>query len=100
VAKWYRLFESLKENFHKLQVESGPNSPFLAGELQIGKFKFLLIAPATSNTVAKIAAGICDTLLSNSAIMAGKAFLPVYVMPTDSKKERLSQNFQTANNFI
>ena len=83
VAKWYRLYESLKENFHKLWVESGPNSPFLAGELQLGKFEFLLIAPATSNTVAKIAAGICDTLLSNSAIMAGKAFVPVYVMPTD-----------------
>ena len=86
VTKWYKLYESLKETFHRLWVESSPNSPFLAGELQLGKFEFLLIAPATSNTVAKIAAGIGDTLLSNSAIMAAKAFVPVYVMPTDLRE--------------
>lgn len=89
VAKWYKLYEPLKRNFEKLWVESGPNSPFLAGELQLGKFEFLLIAPATSNTVAKIAAGICDTLLCNSAIMALKAFVPVYIMPSDFKEKSI-----------
>jgi flavoprotein len=36
--------------------------------------------------VAKIAAGITDTLLCNSAIMALKGFLPVYMMPSDYKE--------------
>lgn len=83
VTKWYGLHDRLEKNFEKVHVEVGPNSPFLAGELQTGKFEFLLIAPATSNTVAKISVGVCDTLLCNSAIMALKANVPVYVMPSD-----------------
>jgi len=86
VAKYYGLTPFLKEHFSRFLVEENSNSPFLAGALQLGKFEFLLIAPATSNTVAKISLGISDTLLSNSAIMALKAFVPVYVMPSDYKE--------------
>jgi archaeoflavoprotein AfpA len=86
VTKWYKLYEPLKQGFGRVWIESGPNSPFLAGELELGRFKFLLIAPATSNTVAKLSSGICDTLLCNSAIMALKASVPVYVMPSDLKE--------------
>lgn len=89
VVKWYRLHDPLKQNFEKVLVELNSNSPFLAGDLELGKFEFLLIAPATSNTVAKIAAGITDTLLCNSAIMALKAFVPVYIMPSDYKEGTL-----------
>jgi archaeoflavoprotein AfpA len=83
VVKYYRLFNDLKENFDRIQVEINPNSPFLAGQLQLGKFDFLLIAPATSNTVAKISMGIADSLLCNAAIMGLKAFVPFYIMPSD-----------------
>jgi archaeoflavoprotein AfpA len=83
VVKYYRLFDDLKENFDRIQVEINPNSPFLAGQLQLGKFDFLLIAPATSNTVAKISMGIADSLLCNAAIMGLKAFVPFYIMPSD-----------------
>ena len=86
VIKWYKLYDQLKRSFDKIQVELGPNSPFLAGDLELGKFELLLIAPATSNTVAKIVAGICDTLLCNSAIMAMKSLVPVYIMPSDYKE--------------
>jgi archaeoflavoprotein AfpA len=85
VVLYYKLMEKLKENF-KVWTEVNANAPFLAGMLQSGKFEFLLIAPATSNTVAKIALGIADTLLSNSAIMALKAFVPVYIMPSDYRE--------------
>lgn len=85
VVLHYKLMEELKENF-KVWVEINSNAPFLAGMLQSGKFDFLLIAPATSNTVAKISLGIADTLLTNSAIMALKAFVPVYIMPSDYKE--------------
>jgi archaeoflavoprotein AfpA len=83
VVKYYRLGNDLKENFERIRVEINPNSPFLAGQLQLGKFEFLLIAPATSNTVAKISMGIADSLLSNAAIMGLKAFVPFYIMPSD-----------------
>lgn len=86
VVKWYKLHEHLKQSFEKAWVELNSNSPFLAGDLELGKYEFLLIAPATSNTVAKIAVGITDTLLCNSAIMALKAFVPVYIMPSDYKE--------------
>ena len=86
VVKYYRLVNDLKENFGRISVEINPNSPFLAGQLQTGKFEFLLIAPATSNTVAKISMGIADSLLSNAAIMGLKALVPVYIMPSDYKE--------------
>jgi len=86
VLKFYRLEEELKKTFSKVQVEVNSNSPFLAAWLQMRKYEFLLIAPATSNTVAKIANGIGDTLITNSAIMSLKAFVPVYILPTDYKE--------------
>lgn len=86
VIKLYHLFIDLKNNFEKNRVERDANVPSLAIQLQTGKIEFLLIAPATSNTVAKLANGIADTLLTNSAIMALKAFVPVYVMPCDYKE--------------
>ena len=86
VLKFYRLEDDLKRNFPKMQVELNSNSPFLAAWLQMRKYEFLLIAPATSNTVAKIANGIGDTLITNSAIMSLKAFVPVYILPTDYRE--------------
>jgi archaeoflavoprotein AfpA len=83
VVKYYRLLNDLNENFDRIRVEINPNSPFLAGQLQLGKFEFLLIAPATSNTVAKISMGIADSLLCNAAIMGLKAFVPFYILPSD-----------------
>jgi len=86
VVKWYKLHDQLKQNFDRIWVELNSNSPFLAGDLELRKYEFLLIAPSTSNTVAKIAAGISDTMLCNSAIMALKASVPVYIMPSDYKE--------------
>jgi archaeoflavoprotein AfpA len=86
MLKFYRLEDDLKKNFSKVTVEVNANSPFLAGLLQIGKYEFLLIAPASSNTVAKIANSISDTMLTNAAIMSLKAFRPVYVLPTDYRE--------------
>jgi archaeoflavoprotein AfpA len=86
VVKYYRLFKVLQEEFDKTRVEVNSNMPTLAVQLQSGKIEFLLIAPATSNTVAKLATGISDTLLTNAAIMALKSFVPVYILPCDYKE--------------
>ncbi len=90
MLKFYRLDEELKKSFAKVTVESNPNSPFLAGLMQSHKYEFLLIFPASSNTVAKLVNGIGDTLITNSAIMSLKAFVPVWVMPVDYKESVIS----------
>jgi archaeoflavoprotein AfpA len=86
MLKFYRLEDELKKNFAKVTVELNANSPFLAAWLQSDKYEFLLIAPASSNTVAKIANGIGDTMLTNAAIMSLKAFRSVYILPTDYRE--------------
>jgi archaeoflavoprotein AfpA len=86
MLKFYNLEGELKTGFTKVSVEANSNSPFLAGIVQSGRYDFMLIMPASSNSVAKIVNGIGDTLITNSAIMALKAFVPVWVMPVDYKE--------------
>ncbi len=86
VLKFYRLEDDLKKSFPKVYLELNSNSPFLAAWVQMRKYEFLLIAPCTSNTVAKLANGIGDTLLTNAAIMSLKAFRPIYILPTDYRE--------------
>jgi archaeoflavoprotein AfpA len=86
MLKFYQLDNDLKQSFAKVSVEANSNSPFLAGIVQSGRYDFMLIFPASSNSVAKIVNGIGDTLVTNSAIMALKAFLPVWIMPVDYKE--------------
>ena len=83
VSKYYKLNNKLRNVFGRVLEEKDANTPFLTGQLQLGVFDFFLIAPCTSNTVAKLAHGIADTLLTNSALQALKAYIPVYVMPVD-----------------
>jgi len=85
VAKYYRLTEELK-GFDKHYVEQGPNTPFLSGMLQTGRYDLLLIAPATSNSVAKIVVGVSDTLITNAAVQGVKGFVEVYIMPVDFRE--------------
>jgi len=89
VLRFYRLDGELRECFLRVQVERDANTPFITGRLQLGRFDFLLLAPATSNTVAKLAHGISDTMLTNAAIQALKANVPVYVMPVDYREGTL-----------
>jgi len=86
VLRFYRLGDELRAGFDRVQVERDANTPFITGRLQLGRFDFLLLAPATSNTVAKLAHGISDTMLTNGAIQALKANVPVYVMPVDYRE--------------
>lgn len=89
VLKYYRVENELRQNFEKVSVEINSNSPFLAGWMQMHKYEFLLIAPASSNTVAKIVHGIADTLITNAAILSLKAFVNVYIAPSDYKEKNV-----------
>jgi archaeoflavoprotein AfpA len=86
MLKFYGLEADLRQNFGKVFVELNSNSPFLAGMVQSHKYEFLLIMPASSNTVAKIVNSISDTLITNAALMSLKAFVPVWIMPVDYKE--------------
>lgn len=86
MLKFYRLDEDLKKSFSKIMIEMNANSPFLAAWLQSGKYEFMVIAPASSNTIAKIANSISDTMLTNAALMGLKAFQQIYMLPTDYRQ--------------
>ena len=84
VIHMYGLWKSLEDNFEILK-ERGPNDPFLAGPLQIGRYDLFIVCPATANTTAKIAHGIADSLISNCVSQALKANRSVYIYPVDQK---------------
>jgi archaeoflavoprotein AfpA len=86
VMKWYALWERIQRDFPAFKVETGPNSPFIAGQLQMGYYDFLLIAPATANTVAKIVNGIADTLVTNAVSQTAKGQTPIFILPADRKR--------------
>jgi archaeoflavoprotein AfpA len=89
VLKFYKLLNDVKQVFPKVTPERGPNAPFLSGKLQMGTYALFLIAPATANTVAKIAYGIADSLITNSAAQAMKVNVPVYIFPVDQQEGEL-----------
>jgi archaeoflavoprotein AfpA len=89
MLKFYNLEAEFKAGFSKVAVEANSNVPFLAGIIQSGRYDFQLIMPASSNTVAKIVNGIGDTLVTNTAIMALKAYVQVWVMPVDYKEAEI-----------
>lgn len=85
VIKWYRLWNDLKSSFEKVKLEKGANVPFVAGPLQIGHYSLFFVSPATANTVAKIAYGIADTLITNCVAQAIKGGTQVYIYPVDQE---------------
>lgn len=52
-----------------------------------GLYHTLVLAPATSNTVAKCVAGISDTLATNVFAQAGKCRIPAIVFACDTAPE-------------
>jgi flavoprotein len=55
-----------------------------------GQYSVLVVAPATSNSVAKFVHGISDNLVTNMFAQAGKSQVPVIVFPTDLAPEMVS----------
>ena len=55
------------------------------GQFYLGAYHTLVVAPATSNTVAKCVAGISDTLVTNVFAQAGKCRMPIIVYACDTE---------------
>lgn len=65
-------------------LESGQGASVpKTGRLLLGKYNALIVSPATSNTTAKLAYGIADTLVTNAVAQAVKGSMPVYIVPVD-----------------
>jgi len=57
------------------------------GGFYYGVYHTLVVAPATSNTVAKCVLGISDTLVTNVFAQAGKCRVPAIVFACDTAPE-------------
>ncbi|WAK04091.1 flavoprotein [Methylobacter sp. YRD-M1] len=57
------------------------------GHFYKGHYHTFVMAPATSNTVAKCALGIADSLVTNLYAQAGKCRVPSIVYPCDTAPE-------------
>jgi flavoprotein len=75
--------ESLRERFRVFRDKTASSVP--VGALYEGLYHTVVIAPATSNTVAKCALGISDTLPTNMFAQAGKLGIPGLVFACDTE---------------
>jgi flavoprotein len=75
----------LRERFTCFRDSTASASP--VGLFYEGRYKRLIIAPATSNTIAKMVWGIADTLVTNIYAQAGKCRIPSIVFACDSEPE-------------
>jgi flavoprotein len=78
----YRI-ETLREQFRVFRDKTASSVP--VGMLYEGVYHTMVIAPATSNTVAKCAFGISDTLPTNMLAQAGKLGIPSLVFACDTE---------------
>ncbi len=82
VTRMYHLQDRLHRPGARIRRETLASSPAVAGFAN-GLYLVLVVAPATSNSVAKFVYGISDSLVSNLFAQAGKSHVPIIVLPTD-----------------
>jgi len=82
VVRMYRLQERIAGPKLRIYEETKASAPQVV-RLFAGEYRVLVVAPATSNSVAKFVYGISDTLVTNLFAQAGKSRVPVIVYPTD-----------------
>ena len=75
----------LKERFRVFRDSTASAPP--VGLFYKGVYDLLVIAPATSNSVAKMVLGISDTLVTNVYAQAGKCRVPSIVFACDAAPE-------------
>lgn len=64
------------------EPDQGSSFP-ICGKFNLDLYDALVVCPATANTVAKVAAGVADTLVTNVVAMASKGPPQVFLVPTD-----------------
>lgn len=77
--------EELKQRFRIFRDHAASAPP--VGLFYQGLYRLLIVAPATSNSVAKMVLGISDTLVTNVYAQAGKCRIPSIVFACDAAPE-------------
>lgn len=85
VVRMYRQELKLPKNPRVFRDTTASAAP--VGLFYYGVYHTLILAPATSNTVAKCVFGISDTLVTNVFAQAGKCRVPVIVFACDTAPE-------------
>jgi flavoprotein len=85
VLRMYKLKPDFPETTRVLQDKTASAIP--VGEFYHGVYHTVVIAPASSNTVAKCVWGISDTLATNVFAQAGKCRIPSIVFACDTAPE-------------
>lgn len=86
VIRIYSLQDHLQKPGVRIYRDTLASSPMVV-RLFRGDYSVFVVAPATSNSVAKFVCGISDNLVTNLFAQAGKSHVPVIVMPTDLEPE-------------
>ncbi len=87
IARLYGILRSLREISSGGYMEEwliGDNGFYFVGRINMHKYDLVVIAPATSNSIAKMVYGIADTLPTLIFAEAGKSGIPVIVFPSDT----------------
>lgn len=85
VVRMYRQDLTLPRTARVFRDTTASAAP--VGRFYHGVYHTLVVAPATSNTVAKCVVGISDTLVTNVFAQAGKCRVPAIVFACDTAPE-------------
>lgn len=85
VVRMYRQAPQLPKTARVFRDTTASAAP--VGLFYYGVYHTLIMAPATSNTVAKCVFGISDTLVTNVFAQAGKCRVPAIVFACDTAPE-------------
>lgn len=86
VIRAYHFYDKLPVISEHLYLDSSA-SAFPVTRLYTGHYQAVVIAPVTGNSIAKMAFGIADNLITNLFAHAGKCQIPIILLPCDSKPE-------------
>ncbi|MDR3560285.1 MAG: flavoprotein [Negativicutes bacterium] len=86
VLRDYHLLDRVREAGCCLFREVDASSRAVT-RLYTGRYRLVVVAPVSANSMAKMAVGIADTLVTNLFAHAGKTMTPIILLPSDSEAE-------------
>jgi flavoprotein len=89
VLRMYKQELALPSDVHVYRDTTASSVP--VGQFYYGVYHTLIVAPATSNAVAKFVWGISDELVSNVFAQAGKCRVPAIVFACDTAPELMTE---------
>jgi len=89
VLRMYKQEMALPKSFRVYQDRTASAAPI--GQFYYGVYHTVVVAPATSNAVAKFVYGLSDDLVSNVFAHGGKTRVPVIVFACDTAPELLTE---------